>query len=244
VRAVLFDLDDTLFDHRESAAEALRRVRDTHDCFRTARFDEFEREHARLLEEYHPLVVSGEVGMDDARCERFRRLFERFGVTAGAERCAEAAAQYRREYLDARRAMAGAAALIEAVHRQAAVGIVSNNMLQEQQEKLQHCRLAAHVDALIVSEEAGVSKPDAAIFAMALEALRVRPEDAVMLGDSWSADVLGAHAAGIRAVWFNPSRLPSPQPDLQVPELYALEPTAEVVRLLLTPNAQTPTPKF
>lgn len=235
IRAVLFDLDDTLFDHRESAAEALRRVQHAHDCFRHAPFDEFEREHSMLLEEFHPEVVSGRLGMDEARRERFRRLFQRFGARADDALCAAAAGMYRREYLDARRAMAGAEALLEAVRRRASVGIVSNNMLQEQQEKLEHLRLAAYVDVLVVSEAAGIAKPDPGIFAIALDALGVRSEEAVMVGDSWSADVVGSRAAGIRAVWFNPLRLPSPESHLDVAELYALEPTPAVLALLLQP---------
>ena len=54
-----------------------------------------------------------------------------------------------------------------------------------------------------------------------------------MLGDSWAADVIGARSAGIRAVWFNPMRLPSPEPELGVPELHTLEPVgAALVHLL------------
>ena len=68
---------------------------------------------------------------------------------------------------------------------------------------------------------------------MALDALGTPPAEAVMVGDSWSADVIGARAAGIRAVWFNPDRLPSPEPGLGVAELHALEPTAETLELLL-----------
>ena len=84
-----------------------------------------------------------------------------------------------------------------------------------------------------MSEDAGVSKPDPGIFMMALDALGTPPAEAVMVGDSWSADVIGARAAGIRAVWFNPHRLPSPEPGLGVAELHALEPTAETLELLL-----------
>lgn len=232
VRSVLFDLDDTLFDHRQSAAEALRRVQLAHDCFRSAPFDEFERHHAMLLEELHSEVLNARIGMDEARRERFRRLFREFGVNARDELSSAAASQYRREYLETRKAMAGAEALLAAVRARASVGVVSNNLLQEQREKLEHCGLAPHVDVLIVSEEAGVLKPDPAIFAMALEALAVRPEEAVMLGDSWTADIVGARAAGIRAIWFNPSRMPSPAPHLDVPELYSLEPTAVALALL------------
>lgn len=233
VRAVLFDLDDTLFDHRESAAEALRRVHGAHECFRAASYDEFERLHSSLLEELHPDVVSGRLEMDEARRERFRRVFQHFGVSAREQLCADVATAYRRDYLAARKPMDGAAALLEIVRQHASIAIVSNNMLQEQKEKLEFCQLAGYVDVLVVSEEAGVSKPDPAIFRIALDALAVRPEDAVMVGDSWAADVVGARGAGIRAVWFNPLRIPSPEPQWRVPELYSLWPSREVVKTVL-----------
>jgi putative hydrolase of the HAD superfamily len=232
-RAVLFDLDDTLFDHRESAAEALRRVQGAHEGLRHIPFDEFEKLHAALLEELHPEVLNARLEMDEARRERFRRLFARCGIAASEDLCAATARRYRNDYMDARRAVAGAAALVAEIRRHAKVAIVSNNMLQEQRDKLEFCGLAAHVDALIVSEEAGVSKPDPAIFSMALAALGADARETVMLGDSWTADVLGARAAGIRAVWFNPLRIPAPDPELGVRELHALEPVEAVTAYLL-----------
>ncbi len=99
-----------------------------------------------------------------------------------------------------------------AIKRRASLGIVSNNLLDEQQEKLRVCGLDELVDALVVSEEAGVSKPDPAIFRVALDRLRVRADETVMIGDSWAADVEGARAAGIRAIWFNPAGAAAPDP--------------------------------
>ena len=55
----------------------------------------------------------------------------------------------------------------------------------------------------MVSEAVGVSKPDPAIFEHALRALGCDAADAVMVGDSWAADVEGARGAGIRPIWFN-----------------------------------------
>ena len=232
-RAVLFDLDDTLFDHRRSSASALRSVRDAYDCFRGVAFAELERQHARLLEDMHLSVVTGRIGMEEARRERFRRLFRFFGATPEDERCAEAASAYRSEYLAARRAMDGAELLLQAIRTHARVGIVSNNMLQEQKEKLEVCRLAAYVDVLVVSEEAGVSKPEPEIFQQALDALRVGPGEAVMVGDSWDADIVGARRSGMRAIWFNPLRVSCPEPDSTVPQLHTFLPTAAAVKALI-----------
>lgn len=232
VRAVLFDLDDTLFDHRGSARTALGAVRSGHACFDQIPLDDLERAHGDLLEALHADVIAGRIGLDQARHERFRRLFAEAGLEAGDDLVAATAAVYRVQYLAARRAVEGAVALLALVRERARVAIVSNNLFEEQDEKLRCCGLDAFVDALVVSERAGASKPDPAIFLLALDTLECRPAEAVMIGDSWPADVRGAEAAGIRAIWFNPQGLPSPEPDRAVPELRALQPAETVLGML------------
>ena len=82
VRAVLFDLDDTLFDHRGCARDALEAVHACHPCFARDGLRRSRAAHARLLEELHREVMTGRVPLDAARNERFRRLFAAAGVTA------------------------------------------------------------------------------------------------------------------------------------------------------------------
>lgn len=230
MRAVLFDLDDTLFDHQYSTRAALEAVRGCHDCFRAVAFDELDRTHARFLEELHHDVTFGRIALDDARRERFRRLFEAMGVAADASLTAMAAAAYRERYQTVRRAIDGAGALLTRIRSRARVGIVSNNLLEEQAEKLRHCGLDRFIDTLVVSGEAGVSKPDPRIFRIALDRLGCEPAEAVMIGDSWTADVAGARAAGIRAIWFNPAG--RERPDASVPRLASLAPPDVPMRMI------------
>ena len=230
--AVLFDLDDTLFDHRGCARDALQAVQAGHACFREMAFAELERTHARFLEELHREVMIGRVPLEAAREERFRRLFAAAGLTAGDGLARIAAVTYRERYTGARRAVAGAAEVLRLVRARARVGIVSNNLLEEQRDKLRVCGLDGFVDELVVSEEAGAAKPDPAIFALALQRLGCAAGEAVMVGDSWPADIAGARASGIRAIWFNPSREPVPDGEANVAQLEALEPSDTVTRMI------------
>ena len=232
LRAVLFDLDDTLFDHRACAREALSDVHRAHPAFRALQFQELERLHAGLLEDLHRRVLTGELPLEIAREERFRRLFQAAGVTAAEELVTRTAATYRDGYIRIRQPIPGAAALLERVRQRAKVGIVSNNLLAEQQGKLRDCRLAAYVDVLVVSEEAGVSKPDPRIFEIALERLGCSAGDVVMVGDSWAADVIGACDAGIRAIWFNPLGKPAPDPSASIDQLSRLDPPDEALTVI------------
>jgi FMN phosphatase YigB (HAD superfamily) len=56
---------------------------------------------------------------------------------------------------------------------------------------------------VVDSGRLGIDKPDPRIFAHAVAALGCNGGDLVHVGDSWEADVLGAVAAGARAVWFD-----------------------------------------
>lgn len=232
MRAVLFDLDDTLFDHRHCARASLQAVHGRHACLRGRSFEDVERDHAGLLEELHREVMLGRLDIDTARRERFRRLFLTVGERAPDALVQDAAAHYRRAYIAARRSIEGAAALLAHTRARAAVVVVSNNILEEQQHKLRDCGLERFIDALVVSEEEGISKPDPAIFLRALARVNSTPDEAVMVGDSWAADVAGARAAGIRAVWFNRDGLPRPEAADDVAELRSLEPVETALAII------------
>ncbi len=233
-KAVLFDLDDTLFDHRATSRAALGALREEVPELQALAFDDLERRHVAVLEElHHAGVMLGVMSVDEAREERFRRLFEAAGALASPAAVAAAAARYRDLYVASRRPVPGALALIESLARRARLGIVSNNILAEQEAKLDQFGMRALVDALVVSADVGVSKPDPAIFGIALVRLGVTAGEAVMVGDSWASDIVGAAGAGLRAVWLNRTGEPCPDTELAV-EIRSLEPTSSIVEVILS----------
>lgn len=66
--------------------------------------------------------------------------------------------------------------------------------------------LRRHFAAIIDSGKLGIEKPDPRIFAYALERLGGTPDRAVHIGDSWTADIVGALGAGWRGAIYYPSR--------------------------------------
>ena len=78
--------------------------------------------------------------------------------------------------------------------------VVVSNWDHSLHERLAETGLAPLVDASIASAELGRAKPDAAIFAYALELARAPAAAALHAGDSPVADVEGALSAGLRAV--------------------------------------------
>ena len=136
VNAVLFDLDDTLFDHEQAARAALASVHRSHSTFTLWPFDAFEQAHARALEELHVDVLTGVPSIDDAR-ENGSGECSRPGASEDVDQCANGG-RYREAYLAARRPVEGARQLT-ALKPRVRIAIVTNNLLDEQQAKITLC---------------------------------------------------------------------------------------------------------
>ena len=122
--------------------------------------------------------------------------------------------------------------MLTGLRRYAAIGIVTNNFVEEQRAKLGDCGLDPLVDFMVTSEETGLAKPDPGIFHAALERNGSRAEESVMVGDSWEIDVEGALAAGIRPVWFNFDGSTSPEAR-DVARLDSFKPTKHALSVIL-----------
>ena len=85
-------------------------------------------------------------------------------------------------------------------------------------------------ETIITSAALGIRKPDAHIFRVALDRLRVQPEAAVMVGDTLEADVLGANQSGIYSIWIT-RRVQDPEEGV-----LAIQPQAVVTALHQIPD--------
>ena len=83
------------------------------------------------------------------------------------------------------------------------LALVTNGAPDLQREKIQSTKLTQYFDAILISGEVGIGKPDSRIFMLALEALAASPSETVMVGDSLARDILGAQRAGIKGIWLN-----------------------------------------
>ena len=234
-RAVLFDLDDTLFDHRGCSRDALASVQNSPST-RSARMalDDFENAHTRV-----------------ARGTPCRRHARAGAARAGAPGTIPAADR------DVRRHPAGRSRRAHGGHlsrplqaRCAAPSAAPRDLLQALSDR-------AHGSAssrTTCSTNNGTSSSTAGWRASSMHwscpnasasrsrtrpfssprstALQCDAAETVMVGDSWTADIAGARAAGIRPIWFNPlgAKAPDGEP---VAELRSLEPAAVVAELIL-----------
>ena len=81
------------------------------------------------------------------------------------------------------------------------LGIISNGLTIKQYEKLVRLGLHHFFDSVITSQEAGVEKPDTAIYELAMKRMGCNAENSVMIGNSFNDDILGAINTGMSAVY-------------------------------------------
>jgi HAD superfamily hydrolase (TIGR01549 family) len=239
IEAVLLDLDGTLVDAshawERAFAEVLALARERYPDL--ARLGTDPEAHRAL---FVPLVTAEHLraGGGEWRVEYLHRALARLLEHEGHEDEALATRMFE-AYYDAWprhvRLYPDTLPLIEALQGRFRLGIVSNGIGSEQRLKIGPLGLEPYFEAVAISEELGVLKPDPRIFEHVLGALGgIDPARAIHVGDDLIGDVGGAHAAGLAAgVWLNRGvtvtspGTPSPgdsAPDVEVRSLTELLP--------------------
>ena len=190
IRAVLFDLDGTLYD-RDAVVTAV-----THEQVDTFgdRFGDADRQ----------ALIDRMLALDDhgyaRRADVYRTLL------AGLEVDPDLASDLEAHFWDCYcrhctfpHDAADTLAELRASGRKLA--LVTNGPVAWQSRKLHTLGLRDYFDEVLISEAEGVAKPDPRIFARAVERLGVTPADAMFVGDHPDIDVAGAQDAGLVAVW-------------------------------------------
>lgn len=206
IRWVWFDLDDTLWDFRSNSRELLGAIyHERRFCrwFATEQewVDRYEAHNHRLWQEF----AAGKIDSAYLRADRFRRPL----ADAGCPDADAEGAFLDGHYLDRlgrmTRLVPGARRILAVLRARAyKIGVLSNGFTQVQHCKLHSCGLDGLVDAVVLSDDAGVAKPDRRIFDYAVAQAGVAPDACLMVGDNPDTDIVGALAAGWRAALFSP----------------------------------------
>ncbi len=92
------------------------------------------------------------------------------------------------------------ARILRRVRRAYRLGLVSN-FYGNVAVLCREAGLTESLDVILDSTQVGISKPDARLFRMALEALELKPEQAVFVGDSYERDIVPARELGMKTIW-------------------------------------------
>lgn len=220
VKAVIFDIDNTLYDYDRADAHGRKAVSDY--CRNW-----FDLEDAKTQEFYLEAwkIAEQRVGTDTAaihnRMIRFQCMMELLGRPLFPH-----VQNLYHAYWDAMLAHMKPYPGVERVFQKLRemhikIGIGTDMTAYIQYRKLEKLGLSAYIDMIVTSEEAGVEKPHPDFFRLCVEKAGCAAQEAVFIGDNLKKDVAGAAAGGLHGVWYSCGK--QPDRDMSFPVIHTFE---------------------
>ncbi|MGQ7423156.1 YjjG family noncanonical pyrimidine nucleotidase [Streptococcus suis] len=198
---LLFDLDHTLLDFNRGEEVALTQ-------FLTA----MEVEDIQAFKEvYRPLnqgmwedLEKGNITKKELINTRFSRTFAHFGRQVDGR---EMALRYQEFIGRQGQIFTGADKLLqELTHRGYQIYAATNGVTYIQENRLLHSPIQSYFKEVFISEQMGTQKPAADFYEKIAEQISgFQFDQALMIGDSLTADIQGGNNAGMDTVWYNPT---------------------------------------
>ena len=207
--AIIFDVDDTLYDQIVPFQNACRKIlgRDLENA------EEMYRAFSYWGNFYYPDYQTGKLPLDEYRIIRFSKAMEVCGVSVTRQE----AIDFQKQYLENQSRLCLSQRMQEILDLCKAsgvwLGLMTNGPTHHQSAKIDALGLQRWIPSehIFISEAVGCTKPDREIFAAAEKGMAQPVQEIYMVGDSYDKDILGAINAGWRTVWMNHRRHPLPE---------------------------------
>jgi putative hydrolase of the HAD superfamily len=222
IKALFFDLDDTVYDYRGPMRDCEEYLSDTVAQSVGVESDKCLRTYLRLKRELYKESPHDPVIFDF----RFRisRLFSKLGDMVDERRIDAIFTDFWQRFLMMIEPYPDLIPLLDVAGEEGLkTAIVTNGTVEQQTSKIDRLALSDTMDLALTSEEVGANKPQPSIFLRALDRLGVCAEEAIMIGDICQVDIKGANEVGMPTCWIrrgihsgSPPRDRSETPDFSV----------------------------
>ncbi len=201
IKHVYFDLDHTLWDFDKNSSL-------TFDVI--FKEENIEIEIQDFLNTYIPININywaryrnNLVSKEVLRIGRLRDSFDALGIQISDEAIDNLSNRYISVLPGFNHLLQDTIEILEYLKPKYKLHIITNGFEEIQNNKMQNSQIADYFDTITTSEEAGVKKPHLEIFEKALQKSNAAPENSIMIGDSYEADIEGAKNAGLHALYFD-----------------------------------------
>lgn len=202
-RNLFFDLDDTIWAFSHNARETFEEVYHKYALHRYfTSFDHYYTLYQRRNTELWVEYGEGKITKDELNRQRFFYPLQVVGVEDEA-----LAQRFSEDFFALIPTKSGlmphAEEVLEYLAPKYNLYILSNGFRELQSRKMRSAGVDGYFKKIILSEDLGVMKPCPAIFNFALSATQSELRESLMIGDSWEADITGAHGVGMHQAFYN-----------------------------------------
>ncbi len=203
MKAVIFDIDDTMYDFKGTHAIAMKALRDYCELSFSIGEKQFQESYEKAMK-----LVAKRTVIDCAanhnRLVRFQCMLDLWNVPKPSE-AIRMYHIYWDTLMDAMKPEAGLVKLLQSLRsKNILTGVGTDMTAYIQYKKLERLGLLDQINYIITSEETGVEKPGIHFFQVCVDKMGCRPEECVFIGDNLRKDVKGATDSGLCGVWYRP----------------------------------------
>jgi 2-haloacid dehalogenase len=225
--AFILDADNTLFDFNRAERAALREALQANG-YSGIPEDTYLLYHG-INDSLWKLFERGGISQEELRIERFRLLLDTLPLPNHIDRQPDPqkiGGQYIDSLSEKGYLLPNALYGLQMLSSKVPLVLLSNGIATVQRRRIACSGIADYFRAILISGEVGISKPDPAIFDLAIRTLECAPDRILCVGDSPSSDIRGGSSAGLDTCWFAPPEAVyptgQPQPTYRISDLRRL----------------------
>ncbi len=199
IKVIFIDIDDTLLDFSKCAKQSIANCfadfgADFHDYM----FPVFEEINSGLWLQ----LEKGEITKKELYGKRWEVLLNKFGIKNIDGDLFE---EHFLEHLsESAEKINGAEEILKYLSDKYKIYAASNGPHEQQLRRLKKSKLFKYFTDIFTSELLGVQKPEKAFYDLCFEKIgNINKDEAVLIGDSLTADIYGGNEYGLTTVWFN-----------------------------------------
>lgn len=229
IRAIFFDLDDTLHGFGNSSKPAMEKVYSAINSRYGIELEKLKEEYAALFRQAEENAFFDGRTSHEYRTERFTHLLKAFGVS-DPPFVAELVKLYADTLKNNTRPFPETVSLLENLKGRFSLYLITEGPGDAQRTAVDILGLGEYFEDMFVSGELKKIKATGELFNVSLEKSGLKPSEVVVVGDSYNRDIAGAMKAGIKGIWINRKNvLLGPEDAAPYAQLHSLEHLESVI---------------
>lgn len=198
---IFFDLDHTLWDFEKNSALTFEKILIENNV--GVALNDFLKVYVPNNLVFWKLYREEKITKSQLRYQRLKVVFDKLGHPIADETIDLLAIEYIAHLSSFNHLFPNTKEILEYLRPKYNLHVITNGFQEIQEKKMKNSNIHSYFDKIVDSEMVGVKKPNPIIFDFALNLVNVAPNEALMIGDSIEADILGAQQVGMNVLHFN-----------------------------------------